>query len=133
MYVVKALMTWWFPAYHDVPCLYNCCFQFLNGLWLFFINKQDTHLRPAHMVRCLRTIICEIPTIALRARIQLPPSLPFVRRPRRLTIIINDFCCSRCLPVLKNRTRLSSLSIDCGFDISKGFFFVLCSTVVDMV
>ena len=25
------------------------------------------------------------PTIALRARIQLPPSLPFVRRPRRLT------------------------------------------------
>ena len=27
---------------------------------------------------------CERPTIALRARIQLPPSLPFVRRPRRL-------------------------------------------------
>ena len=26
----------------------------------------------------------EIPTIALRARILLPPSLPFVRRPRRL-------------------------------------------------
>ena len=26
----------------------------------------------------------ERPTIALRARIQLPPSLPFVRRPRRL-------------------------------------------------
>ena len=28
----------------------------------------------------------ERPTIALRARIQLPPSLPFVRRPRRLSI-----------------------------------------------
>ena len=28
----------------------------------------------------------ERPTIALRARIQLPPSLPFVRRPRRLML-----------------------------------------------
>ena len=35
----------------------------------------------------------EIPTIALRARIQLPPSLRFVRRPRRLVLKSNDSFC----------------------------------------
>ena len=38
----------------------------------------------------------ERPTIALRARIQLPPSLPFVRRPRRLRIWGMEFNVKKC-------------------------------------
>ena len=50
-----------------------------NPDWSELMNEENNSVRAG--------VPYERPMIALRARIQLPPSFPFVRRPRRLASI----------------------------------------------
>ena len=70
-----------------------------------------------------RSAIVGRPTIALRAPIQLLPSLPFVRRPRRLEKAMPGLLCSQncfALAVYPNRSLFTSLISPKGISYWQG-------------